>query len=59
MVAVPNNINQHETARYLDVVRGIGIEPDSEEPEMFVNAAAQVWTDNFLASAGMLPWIDP
>ena len=44
-VAVPNNIDQHETARYLDVVRGIGIEPDSEEPEMFVNAAAQGWVD--------------
>ena len=46
--AVPNNIDQHETARYLDVVRGVGIEPDSEEPEMFVNAAAQGWADNFL-----------
>ena len=51
-VAVPNNINQHETARYLDVVRGIGIEPDSEEPEMFVNAAAQGWADNFLREVG-------
>ena len=51
--AVPNNIDQHEVARYLDVVRGIGIEPDSEEPEMFVNAAAQAWTDNFLAGAGV------
>ena len=52
-VAVPNNINQHETARYLDVVRGIGIEPDSHEPEMFVNAAAQGWADDFLAGAGI------
>ena len=52
-VSVPNNINQHETARYLDVVRGIGIEPDSEEPEMFVNAAAQEWADDFLAETGI------
>ena len=52
-VAVPNNINQHETARYLDVVRGIGIEPDSSEPEMFVDAGAQGWADDFLAGAGI------
>ena len=52
-VAVPNNINQHETARYLDVVRGIGIEPDSEEPEMFVNPTAQAWVDDFLAGSGI------
>ena len=52
-VAVPNNINQHETARYLDVVRGIGIQPDSDEPEMFVSEAAQKWADDFLADAGI------
>jgi len=52
-VAVPNNINQHETTRYLDVVRGIGIEPDSEEPEMFVNPTAQAWADDFLADVGV------
>ena len=51
--AVPNNIDQHETARYLDVVRGIGIEPDSREPEMFVNATAQSWADDFLAGVGV------
>ena len=51
--AVPNNIDQHETARYLDVVRGIGIEPDSYEPEMFVNPTAQRWVDDFLAGAGV------
>ena len=50
-VAVPNNINQHETDRYLDVVRGIGIEPDNREPEMFVNAASQMWANDFLAGA--------
>ncbi len=52
-VAVPNNIDQHETDRYLDVVRGIGIEPDSEEPEMFVNPAAQRWADYFLTGVGV------
>ena len=52
-VAVPNNIVQHETARYLDVVRGIGIEPGSSEPEMLVNAAARGWADDFLAGAGV------
>ena len=54
-VAVPNNIDQHETTRYLDVVRGIGIEPDSEEPEMFVNAAAQEWADDLLTGVGISP----
>ena len=52
-IAVANNIDQHETARYLDVVRGIGIEPDSEEPELFVNPAAQRWADDFLAGVGI------
>ena len=52
-VAVPNNTNQHETTRYLDVVRGIGIEPDSDELEMFVDQAAQKWADDFLANAGV------
>ena len=54
-VAVPNNIDQHEAARYLDVVRGIGIEPDNEEPEMFVNTATQGWADDFLTGAGIPP----
>ncbi len=52
-ITVPNNINQHETARYLDVVRGLGVEPDSDEPEMFVDAAGQKWADDFLANAGI------
>lgn len=54
-VAVPNNIDQHETTRYLDVVRGIGIEPDSEEPEMFVNPSAQGWADDLFTGAGIPP----
>ncbi len=51
--AVPNSIEQHEIERYLDVVRGIGIEPDSHEPEMFVNAAAQTWANDFLVAGGV------
>jgi ADP-heptose:LPS heptosyltransferase len=51
-VAIPNNSNQHETARYLDVVRGLGIEPESDEPEMFVERTAQQWADEYLANAG-------
>ena len=47
--AVPNNTAQHETSRYLDVVRGIGIQPDCGEPEMFVDDRAQQWADNLLA----------
>ncbi|MCZ6678729.1 MAG: glycosyltransferase family 9 protein [Candidatus Poribacteria bacterium] len=54
-VAVPNNPAQHETARYLDVVRGLGIEPDTDEPEMFVDEAARKWADVFLVNAGVSP----
>ena len=54
-VAVPNNTNQHETSRYLDVVRGIGIQPDSDEPEMFVDDEAQGWAHDFLAKSGIDP----
>ena len=53
--AVPNNTAQHETSRYLDVVRGIGVQPDSSEPEMFVNNAAQRWADEFLGNCGIDP----
>ncbi len=52
-VAVPNNIEQHETARYLDVVRGLGIEPDDDEPEMCIDESTQKWTDEFLTNAGV------
>ena len=51
-IAVPNNTNQHETARYLDIVRGLGVEPDSDEPEMYLDAPAQKWAGDFLANAG-------
>ena len=54
-VAVPNNTVQHETSRYLDVVRGIGVQPDSGEPEMFVDDAAQRWAEDFLGNCGIDP----
>ena len=54
-VAVPNNTAQHETSRYLDVVRGIGIHPDSDEPEVFVDGGAQGWADDFLVKFGIDP----
>ena len=41
MLPFPITLISTRRTRYLDVVRGIGIEPDSEEPEMFVNGAAQ------------------
>lgn len=49
-VTVPNNTAQHETSRYLDVVRGIGIQPDCGEPEMFVAERARRWADDLLAN---------
>ena len=50
-LAAPNNTNQHETARYLDVARLLGIEPDSDEPEVFVDQESQAWGSKFLRNA--------
>ncbi len=50
-IAVPNNTNQHETSRYLDVVRGLGIQPESDEPEVFVDQKTQSWANNYFANA--------
>ena len=49
-LAVPNNTAQHETERYLDVVRALGIETGSTEPEVFVDKASIAWVNNFLQS---------
>ena len=46
--SVPNNTSQHETQRYLDVVRGIGIEVADDEPEVFVDEAGKDWCNDFL-----------
>ena len=47
-VAVPNNTQQHETQRYLDVVRALGVEITDDEPEVFVDNEGKAWIDNFL-----------
>ncbi len=47
-IAVPNNTAQHETQRYLDVVRALDIEITDDEPEVFVNSEGKAWIDNFL-----------
>ncbi len=47
-LAVPNNTAQHETQRYLDVVRAMGIDVTDDEPEVFVDSAGNAWVSNFL-----------
>ena len=47
-LAVPNNTAQHETQRYLDVVRALGIEVTDDEPEVFVDRVSTAWVNNFL-----------
>ena len=49
-LAVPNNTAQHETERYLDVVRALGVETVNNEPEVFVDSARIAWVNNFLQS---------
>ncbi|MFQ6044055.1 MAG: glycosyltransferase family 9 protein [Candidatus Poribacteria bacterium] len=52
-VSVKSNPNQHETDRYLDVVRAIGIQPVDREIEMAVTSEAEAWVREFLARAGI------
>ena len=47
-LAVPNNTAQHETQRYLDVVRALGVEVTDDEPEVFVDNASVAWANGFL-----------
>ena len=47
-LTVPNNTAQHETQRYLDVVRALDIEVVADEPEVFVDTAGSAWVNNFL-----------
>ena len=47
-LAVRNNTAQHETQRYLDVVRTLGVEVGNDEPEVFVNSANIAWANDFL-----------
>jgi ADP-heptose:LPS heptosyltransferase len=52
-VPVKNNHQQHETDRYLDVVRAIGIQPVDREIEMGVTCEAEAWAREFLTRAGI------
>ena len=47
-LAVPNNTAQHETQRYLDIVRALGIDVIDDEPEVFVDNTGTTWVDKFL-----------
>ena len=47
-LAVPNNTAQHETQRYLDVIRALDVEVIADEPEVFVDTAGMAWVNNFL-----------
>ena len=47
-LAVRNNTAQHETQRYLDVVRPLATENIDDEPEVFVDSAGSAWLHNFL-----------
>lgn len=47
-LAVRNNTGQHETERYLDVVRALGVAVTDTEPEVFVDQAGISWVDKFL-----------
>ena len=51
--SVPNNTSQHETLRYLDVVREIGIEVADDQPEVFVDEKGKAWCNDFLESRNL------
>ena len=51
--SVPNNTAQHETQRYLDVVRALDIEVIDDEPEVFVHDAGKKWVDDFLETQNL------
>lgn len=46
--SVPNNTSQHETQRYLDVIRAINIEVEDDEPEVFIDEKGEAWVNDFL-----------
>ena len=52
-LAVPNNTAQHETQRYLDIVRTLGVDVVDDEPEVFVDGAGTAWVDSFLENQGL------
>ena len=52
-LAVPNNTSQHETQRYLDIVRALGVEVIDDEPEVFVDRASVAWVNKFIESRNL------
>ena len=48
--SIPNNTSQHETQRYLDVVRTIGLDVEDDEPEVFIDDAGRTWVDEYINS---------
>ncbi len=52
-IAVPNNTEQHETQRYLDVVRALDIEITDDDPEVFVDEAGKAWGNDFLENQSL------
>ena len=47
-VAVTNNTVQHETQRYLDVIRALDIGITDDEPEVYISDSGRTWCDDFL-----------
>lgn len=52
-IAASNNTAQHETQRYLDVVRAIDIEVTDNEPEVFVDEAGKAWGNDFFENQNL------
>ena len=52
-VAVPNDTSQHETQRYLDVVRALGVEVVDDEPEVFIDSGGVAWVNKFLENRNL------
>ena len=52
-LAVPNDTSQHETQRYLAVVRALGVEVIEDEPEVFVDTAGVAWVNKFLENRNL------
>ena len=52
-LAVPNDTSQHETQRYLDVVRTLGVEVIDDEPEVFVDGAGVAWVNKFIENRNL------
>ena len=51
--AVRNDTSQHETQRYLDVVRALDIEVIDDEPEVFVDSAGVAWVNKFIENRNL------